>query len=79
MGRKRARNSMVTVPRTKLAFAQRQRTTLRYVERQDFNVSSIDQIITVRFLANGMYDPNTALGGHQPRGFDQFIVRLSSS
>lgn len=72
-GRKRARNAIVRVPRTKLAFPQGMRSTLRYVERQDFNVSSVDQIITSKLLANGMYDPNTALGGHQPRGFDEFM------
>ena len=23
--------------------------------------------------ANGMFDPQTAVGGHQPRGFDEFM------
>lgn len=26
------------------------------------------------FRANGMYDPRVATGGHQPRGFDQFMA-----
>jgi len=30
------------------------------------------------FLANGLYDPETAFGGHQPHGFDQLSAIFSS-
>lgn len=30
-------------------------------------------ITSYAFLANGLYDPRVAIGGHQPRGFDQIM------
>lgn len=66
------RNRMVSVPRNKLAFPQSMKTTLRYVTRQDFAPTS-ETAIQAIFLANGVYDPQYAMGGHQPRGFDQFM------
>lgn len=65
---------MVSVPRNKIGFPQSLRTTLRYVVRKDFNVDSLANISYERFRANGMYDPEVSLGGHQPRGFDQAMA-----
>lgn len=66
------RNRMVSVPRNKLAFPQEMKTTLRYCERLDF-VPTGTSVIQHKFRANGLYDPNAEIGGHQPRGFDQFM------
>lgn len=69
----RSRNQIVSVPRTKLAFPQQMKTTLRYVQRVQFQPTGTG-VLQARFRANGIYDPDTAVGfGHQPRGFDQFM------
>lgn len=72
--RAKSRNAMVSVPRKKIGFPQSLRTTLRYVVRKDYNVSSLANIEYERFRANGMFDPEVSLGGHQPRGFDQAMA-----
>ena len=53
-------------------FPQQMRTKLRYSTRIEF-VPTGTAIVAKRFLANGMFDPDTSLGGHQPRGFDEFM------
>lgn len=48
------------------------KATLRYAATEQ-----IDGSVTpgsVIFRANGMHDPEVALGGHQPRGFDQLMA-----
>lgn len=70
-GRLRSRNALVSVPRNKLAFPQSMATKLRYVDSIDLTPNS-QTAVGVSFLANGMYDPDTRVGGHQPRGFDQY-------
>lgn len=48
-------------------------TQLRYCDSLDFTPNS-STIQVKSFLANGLYDPDVALGaGHQPRGFDEFM------
>lgn len=70
----KSRNRMVTVPRSKLAFAQSMRTTLRYVERVEF-IPTGTSVITSPFRGNGVQDPSTAiLTGHKPRGFDEMMA-----
>jgi len=70
-GRLRSRNAMVSVPRGKLAFPQEMRTKLRYVETFDLEPTN-QTAVGFSILANGMYDPEVSVGGHQPRGFDQY-------
>lgn len=70
-GRKN-RNAMVSVPRNKLGFPQSMRTKLRYVDRLDFAPTSTTPIVST-FRGNGMYDPLFDTGGHQPRGFDDYM------
>lgn len=71
--RGRPRNRMVSVPSNKLGFPQSMRATLRYTDPVSFNLNSLDQVFFVNMLANGMFDPQVALGGHQPRGFDDYM------
>lgn len=70
-GRLRSRNALVSVPRNKLAFPQSMKTKLRYVDSIDLSPTS-QTAVGHTFLANGLYDPDQAVGGHQPRGFDQY-------
>lgn len=70
----KGRNRSVSVPRNKLGFPQSMRTTLRYVDRVEINVNSLENITTVAYSANGLYDPYIPVGGHQPRGFDEYMA-----
>ena len=65
------RNASVAVPRGKLAFPQEMKTTLRYVESFDLEPTSATAA-GISLLANGLFDPEVSIGGHQPRGFDQY-------
>lgn len=72
--RRRARNRIVSVPRAKLAFPTGMRTKLRFCHAVQFEPDSADQIVHYTYRANGLTDPTaTGTGGHQPRGFDQFM------
>lgn len=75
-GRKRraAKNRIVAVPRTKLAFPTGMRTKLRYVQRVEFDNSTAAAIAKYAYRANSLTDPSvTGTAGHQPRGFDEFM------
>jgi len=69
---RRGRNALVRVPRNKIGFPQQLKTKLRYSTRVEFTPTgtSVQQF---QLKANGMFDPQVALGGHQPRGFDEFM------
>lgn len=67
------RNAMVSVPRNKLGFPQMIKTKLRYAVRSEFNITSQGNVYAVRLRANDLYDPEVSTGGHQPRGFDDFM------
>lgn len=50
-----------------------QRVTLRYSSK--FELTSGAGVASSRhFSANGLFDPDFAIGGHQPRGFDQLMA-----
>ena len=67
------RNARVVVPRNKLGFPTSMTCTVRYVERVDF--APVDNKAAAwSFKANGMYDPLVSLGGHKPRGFDEYAA-----
>lgn len=73
--RRAAKNAIVNVPRSKLAFPSGMRTKLRFVYRHTFNVAAANNISKVSFLANSFTDPVVAVAGnHQPRGFDEFLA-----
>ena len=66
------RNARVSVPRNKLGFPQQIKTTLRYAMRTEFALPT-NGTYTCKLRANDLFDPEFALGGHQPRGFDDFM------
>lgn len=69
---RRSRNALVKVPRNKIGFPQSMQSQLRFCKSLDFTPNSAT-IGVKTFVANGMYDPDAAVGGHQPRGFDEFM------
>lgn len=48
------------------------KATLRYAAFNQIDGSITPGVVT--FRANGMFDPEVAVGGHQPRGFDQLMA-----
>lgn len=50
---------------------------LRYSVLQTLAGPSIGNVVITEFRANGMYDPEVALGGHQPFGFDQLMAQYT--
>nr|AGA18401.1 hypothetical protein [uncultured marine virus] len=68
----KARNKIVAVPRNKLAFPSGIRTKLRYTGKFAFDIGSETGILQKTFRANSIFDPDYSLGGHQPRGTDQY-------
>lgn len=52
----------------------KQHAVLRFSERFQLDPGVGGTCATRVYSANGVYDPLIALGGHQPRGFDQLIV-----
>lgn len=75
--RGKARNSLVSVPRDKLGFPQSMKATLRYSTSADFSLTT-NQAVTHQIRANDLYDPQFALGGHQPRSFDEYMGLYST-
>lgn len=71
---RKPRNQQVTIPRNKIGFAQSLRTKLRYTVRKELDVSGLATVSYESFRANGCYDPEVSVGGHQPRGFDQAMA-----
>lgn len=51
-----------------------QRATLRYCTRFQMDAGSGGVPAVRVFHANGVYDPDWNIGGHQPRGWDQLIA-----
>lgn len=71
--RRRAKNAIVSVPRSKLAFPSGMRTKLRFCMRHTLNVAAANDIAKISFLANSLTDPFVGGVNHQPRGFDEFM------
>lgn len=59
----------------KPAFPMGVKRTLRYMEGHLTLDPGLGGVLDVHaFWANGLYDPNAAVGGHQPLGFDQLMA-----
>lgn len=56
---------MIAFPRTKIA-------KMRYVDQIELYSASSVPYVGYFWRANGIYDPQVALGGHQPLGYDQW-------
>jgi len=63
---KRRKDQIAPVPKTK-------KVTLKYTTEVTLNPGS-GSTATYRFRANDLYDPDFETGGHQPRGFDQWMA-----
>lgn len=48
---------------------------LKYVSHHTSAGVGAGAINTIEYRANGMYDPEVAVGGHQPYGFDQLMAQ----
>lgn len=59
----------------KSAFPAKSFKTLRYIAQKTLTANPIASQYgqSAIFRANGIYDPDVALGGHQPMGFDQLM------
>lgn len=69
----RALNVSKSTLRIGQVFPKTVQTVLRYVESGSLTVTanSYNQLF---YKCNGLYDPEDALGGHQPYGFDQYAA-----
>jgi len=71
------RKTFLSVPRFPGYFADqplRKFCRLRYVSVDNLAGPTAATIRTIEFRANGMYDPDVRVGGHQPYGFDQIML-----
>lgn len=74
--RKKAGRTLAKMPRFPAYFADQplqKRVRLRYVSHERLAGPAAAAIVVKEFRANGLYDPQVALGGHQPYGFDQLM------
>lgn len=55
-------------------FPAKKLVRLRYATRLNLDAPIDGTPVHNGYRANGMYDPNMALGGHQPMGFDQWMT-----
>lgn len=54
--------------------AKKTTTILRYSTASNVSFPSAGIPTTVKFRVNGMFDPEEAIGGHQPRGYDEMTA-----
>jgi len=74
--RKAASRTISKLPRFPYHFADqplRKFAKLRYVSHEKLTGPAAAAIVVKEYRANGMFDPQVALGGHQPYGFDQLM------
>lgn len=62
------------ITRRYLQGAPKVRKVLRYSDNFTLNAATNGAPATRIFRANGVYDPDSSTGGHQARGFDQYIA-----
>lgn len=69
--KKRRRRKGRRIP--KGLFAKTTKMAFRYVDTITLDANNGPDMAYYTYSANGMFDPQTATGGHQPRGFDQYM------
>jgi len=76
---KKAKTTAVTraVRSVRVSRLIRDLTNVEFRYSTNFDVSGIVSYWTHGFRANGMYDPDAGVGGHQPLGFDQYMALYS--
>lgn len=68
------------VPKFPFHFADqplRKFVKLKYVVHETVSAPGVGAITVKEYRANGMYDPEFAVGGHQPYGFDQLLAQYN--
>lgn len=77
----RSGTAMVSkVPRFPFHFADqplRKFVKMKYVVHESIGSPGVGAITVKEYRANGMYDPEFAVGGHQPYGFDQLMSQYN--
>lgn len=57
-------------------FAKTTKMAFRYVDTITIDPDAGANFVYKTYSCNGMWDPDTSLGGHQPYGFDQYVSHL---
>ncbi len=57
---------------------KRMQTRLRFANRFILDAGAAGAAVSFVMSANGMFDPELGAGGHQPRGFDQYMAMWNS-
>ncbi len=55
-------------------FPEHKKVRLRYCTTLTLDAQATSTLSVASICANGMFDPELALGGHQPMGFDQWML-----
>lgn len=79
-GRRVGRRRQAVVPKFPRYFADqpmRKFAKLKYVKHEIVTGPAANLIVVNEYRANGMYDPEVAVGGHQPMGFDQLMEQYN--
>lgn len=71
-GVRRARARVVRPPSSNIGIPRMRLVTLRYADTFTLDPSVAVPLANYYYLANGLNDPQVAVGGHQPLGFDQW-------
>lgn len=72
--RRRTQYGVARLPRhVKAPLPERLHTKMIYSTRLAINPGAAGQCSGNAYRANGLFDPDAVLGGHQPRGFDQIM------
>lgn len=76
----RKRGMVAKAPKFPFHFADqplRKFVKMKYVVHEELTAPGVGAITTKEYRANGMYDPEFGLGGHQPYGFDQLMAQYN--
>lgn len=70
--RKKSRKRRRRIPRG--LFAKTTKMAFKYSDTVTIDADSGANFVYYAYSCNGMYDPQVAVGGHQPYGFDQYMA-----